>query len=140
MQCGLGWEPAQSAGMGVDMTQRAAMFEASLDLMQKLWAGEVVSEARFWNIENARISPLPAQRSKCGWVLARQPHLIARANGGWLAGVTKLDHAAATQAVKSVPTVVRGVWTQSYGCGDTQGYFHCRPCCHSPVIQTAHGQ
>ena len=98
MQCGLGWEPAQSAGMGVDMTQRAAMFEASLDLMQKLWAGEVVSEARFWNIENARISPLPAQKVEV-WVGAGAPAALnrtARMADGWLASPS-LDHAAATR-------------------------------------------
>lgn len=98
MQCGLGWEPAQSAGMGVDMTQRAAMFEASLDLMQKLWAGEVVSEARFWNIENARISPLPAQNIEV-WVGAGAPAALnrtARMADGWLAS-PGLDHAAAAQ-------------------------------------------
>lgn len=87
MQCGLGWEPEQSAGMGVDIKQRAAMFETSLDLMQRLWAGETVSEGRFWNIENARIAPLPAQQIEV-WVGAGAPAALnraARMAHGWLA-------------------------------------------------------
>ena len=87
MQCGLGWEPEQSAGMGVDIKQRAAMFETSLDLMQRLWAGETVNEGRFWNIENARIAPLPAQRIEV-WVGAGAPAALnraARMADGWLA-------------------------------------------------------
>ena len=35
MQCGLGGLPHQSAGMGVDMSQRVAMFEDSLSKTQQ---------------------------------------------------------------------------------------------------------
>ena len=98
MQCGLGWEPHQSAGMGVDIKKRAAMFEASLEVMQRLWAGEMVSEDRFWNIQDARISPLPAQNIEV-WVGAGAPaalHRTARMAEGWLAS-PGLDRVSAAQ-------------------------------------------
>ena len=96
MQCGLGWEPHQSAGMGVDIKQRAAMFEASLEVMQRLWAGETVSENRFWNIQDAHIAPLPAQSIEV-WVGSGAPaalHRTARMAEGWLASPS-LDRATA---------------------------------------------
>jgi len=96
MQCGLGWEPHQSAGMGVDIKQRAAMFEASLEVMQRLWAGETVSENRFWNIQDAHIAPLPAQSIEV-WVGSGAPaalHRTARMGEGWLASPS-LDRATA---------------------------------------------
>ena len=96
MQCGLGWEPHQSAGMGVDIKQRAAMFEASLEIMQRLWAGETVSENRFWNIQDAHIAPLPAQSIEV-WVGSGAPaalHRTARMAEGWLASPS-LDRATA---------------------------------------------
>ena len=98
MQCGLGWEPHQSSGMGVDIKQRAAMFEASLQLMQRLWAGETVSENRFWNIQDAHIAPLPAQNIEV-WVGSGAPaalHRTARMAEGWLASPS-LDRATAAQ-------------------------------------------
>jgi len=98
MQCGLGWDPAQSAGMGVDMTKRAAMFESSLEVMQRLWAGETVSEDRFWRIRDARIAPLPANSVEV-WVGAGAPaalHRTARMAEGWIA-TPSLGRAAAAQ-------------------------------------------
>ncbi|MBK88298.1 MAG: hypothetical protein CMQ44_05530 [Gammaproteobacteria bacterium] len=98
MQCGLGWDPAQSAGMGVDMTKRAAMFESSLEVMQRLWAGETVSEDRFWHIRDARIAPLPANNVEV-WVGAGAPaalHRTARMAEGWIA-TPSLGRAAAAQ-------------------------------------------
>ena len=98
MQCGLGWEPHQSAGMGVDIKKRAAMFEANLEVMQRLWAGETVSESRFWNIQEAHIAPLPAQNIEV-WVGSGAPaalHRTARMAEGWLASPS-LDRATAAQ-------------------------------------------
>ena len=103
MQCGLGWEPHQSAGMGVDIKQRAAMFEASLEVMQRLWAGETVSENRFWNIQDAHIAPLPAQSIEV-WVGAGAPaalHRTARMAEGWLASPS-LDRATAAHQLLSL--------------------------------------
>lgn len=92
LQCGLGGEPAQSAGMGVEMANRVAMFEDSLSVMQRLWQGETVSHNRFWPLDNACISPTPAQPVEV-WVGASVPKAIRRAarlGDGWLA-VPSLD-------------------------------------------------
>ena len=58
MQCALGGDTRQSAGMGVNLSQRVAMFEDCLSIMQQLWAGERVDHDRFWRLEGARISSL----------------------------------------------------------------------------------
>jgi len=86
MQCGLGGLPEQSAGMGVDMSQRVAMFEDSLIIMRQLWAGKTVNHDRFWGLKNARIAPLPAQDIEV-WIGATAPAAInrtARLAEGWL--------------------------------------------------------
>ena len=87
MQCGLGGEKRQSAGMGVDLHQRGKMFEASLEILRSLWAGEEVTETKYWNVSRARISPLPPEPIDV-WVGSAVPKAIertARMGDGWLA-------------------------------------------------------
>lgn len=93
LQCGLGGDPRQSAGMGVAMGQRAAMFETALDAVRALWRGETISLERFWPVVGARISPLPPEPVEV-WVGAMAPPAIdraARLAEGWLAspGLTR---------------------------------------------------
>lgn len=87
MQCGLGSEPRQAAGMGTRLKDRPGMFEASLTLMQALWRGEEVSEQRYWHIECARISPLPPEPIDVWVGSVAQPAInrTARMAQGWLA-------------------------------------------------------
>ena len=47
--------------MGIDMKQRGGLFEAHLDVMRALWAGEAVTETKYWNLKDATISPRPAE-------------------------------------------------------------------------------
>ena len=87
LQCALGGERPQSEGMGVNMKYRVPMFEDSLDIMRRLWAGETVTHERFWNIKNARIAPLPAKNIEV-WVGSSAPAALnrtARLAEGWLA-------------------------------------------------------
>ncbi len=87
MQCGLGGERRQSAGMGVDIHKRGKMFEASLEVLRTLWAGEEVTETKYWNLSRARISPLPPEPIDV-WVGSAVPKAIdrtARMAEGWLA-------------------------------------------------------
>ena len=87
LQCALGGDAAQSAALGVDMSRRVGMFEASLELMRALWRGETVSEDRYWHIENARINPVPAEPVEV-WIGAQAPAAVrrtARMADGWLA-------------------------------------------------------
>lgn len=98
MQCGLGSEPGQAAGMGTRLKDRAPMFEASLTLMQALWRGETVSEQRYWQIDKARISPLPPEPIDVWVGSVAQPAInrTARMAQGWLAspGLTPEQAAA----------------------------------------------
>jgi alkanesulfonate monooxygenase SsuD/methylene tetrahydromethanopterin reductase-like flavin-dependent oxidoreductase (luciferase family) len=87
MQCGLGGDPRQAAGMGTSLNNRVAMFEASLTIMRQLWAGETVSAQSPWSFTAARISPQPPTPIDV-WVGAQADRAIrrtARLAEGWLA-------------------------------------------------------
>ena len=87
MQCSLGGDPKQADGMGVNLKHRVSMFEDALNIMQALWRGECVTHKRYWNIKNARISPVPAESVEI-WIGAMAPPAInraARMAQGWLA-------------------------------------------------------
>jgi len=87
MQCGLGADANQAAGMGTQLKHRVGMFESALTIMQALWRGETVSEDRYWQIDSARISPLPPEPIDV-WVGSVAPAAInrtARMAQGWLA-------------------------------------------------------
>ena len=87
LQCALGGDARQSAGMGVDLRQRVAMFESSLAVVRRLWAGETVTYDAPWNITEARISPLPPESIDV-WIGAQAATAIrrtARLAEGWLA-------------------------------------------------------
>ena len=86
MQCGLG-DDRQGVSMGNPPKQRAAMFEAGLEVMRTLWRGEEASEERYWNIRRARISPTPPKPVDV-WVGSMAVPAInraARLAEGWLA-------------------------------------------------------
>jgi alkanesulfonate monooxygenase SsuD/methylene tetrahydromethanopterin reductase-like flavin-dependent oxidoreductase (luciferase family) len=87
LQCALGGDPRQSAGMGTSLNARVPMFEASLAIMQRLWRGETVTAGAPWPMTNARISPLPPEPIAV-WVGAQADPAIrrtARLAQGWLA-------------------------------------------------------
>ncbi len=86
LQCGLG-DDRQAGGLGIDMSKRVGMFNASLEIMRALWAGETVTDTRYWPIENATINPVPAEPVEV-WVGSVVPAAInrtARVAEGWLA-------------------------------------------------------
>ncbi len=87
LQCGLGGDPRQAAGMSAPLGARAAMFEESLTLLRRLWAGETVTTDRFWHIAEARIAPSPPEPIDV-WIGAQAPPALertARMAEGWLA-------------------------------------------------------
>lgn len=86
LQCALGGDAQQFGAMGTDIGRRVGMFEDSLAIMQALWAGETVSHDRYWQIRDARISPVPEEQVEV-WVGAQAPAAInraARLAHGWL--------------------------------------------------------
>ncbi len=87
LQCALGGDRRQSRGMGVDPSQRVGMFEESLDIMRRVWAGEEVTQQGYWQIDHARISPRPSEPVEV-WIGSMAPAAInrtARMAEGWLA-------------------------------------------------------
>ncbi|MGE0622223.1 MAG: LLM class flavin-dependent oxidoreductase [Pseudomonadales bacterium] len=98
LQCGLGGDRRQAAGMSSSFEHRRDLFERSLVLLRRLWAGEEVSsDDPPWPIERARISPLPPEPIEV-WIGSQAPVAIrrtARMAEGWLAspGLTE-DQAA----------------------------------------------
>ena len=100
MQCALGGDVKQSAGMGVDLRLRRSMFEQSLATIRALWRGETVSLDGRWRLGEARISPLPPEPVEV-WIGASAPAAIdraARLGDGWLADPS-LDEAGAERAI-----------------------------------------
>lgn len=97
LQCGLGGDPRQSAGMGTLLADRVNAFEASLDTLRRLWAGERLTRTTPWAFEAARISPLPPQPIEV-WIGAQAPKALQRAarmGEGWLASPGLTVEAAA---------------------------------------------
>lgn len=87
MQCGLGRDESQFAGMGTTMRVRPSAFEQSLDILRRLWAGETVSSDGRFRLEGARISPLPPEPIEV-WIGAGAEVSIERAarmGEAWLA-------------------------------------------------------
>ena len=100
MQCGLGDEP-QGSKMGIDLSKRVGMFMASLRTLQALWSGKTTSEARYWNIKDAVICPVPEEPVEV-WVGAGADRAIKRAasvGDAWL-GSPALTLDAAGDALK----------------------------------------
>ncbi len=87
MQCAVGPADVQFSGMGVDPRYRPSMFEESLDLMRRLWAGETVSGSRRFDFTDARIAPLPTEGVEV-WIGGEVDAALERAarlGDGWLA-------------------------------------------------------
>ena len=93
LQCALGGDRRQSAGMGVELARRVPMFEQGLAIVRALWRGERVTRGPF---EGARISPLPPEPIEV-WIGASANVAIDRAaklGDAWL-GDPGMDEATA---------------------------------------------
>jgi alkanesulfonate monooxygenase SsuD/methylene tetrahydromethanopterin reductase-like flavin-dependent oxidoreductase (luciferase family) len=78
MQCALGGGAGQFAAFGLSEKERRSRFEASLDVVRRLCAGEEVSMESPFAIERARIAPVPPERLEV-WIGASAPPAIDRA-------------------------------------------------------------
>jgi alkanesulfonate monooxygenase SsuD/methylene tetrahydromethanopterin reductase-like flavin-dependent oxidoreductase (luciferase family) len=87
MQCGLGYGDKEFAAFGINPKHRPSRFEESLDIMRRLWAGEIVSHQGRWQVQEAQISPTPPERIEI-WIAAQAEPAIERAarlGDGWIA-------------------------------------------------------
>ncbi|MGH9190624.1 MAG: LLM class flavin-dependent oxidoreductase [Acidimicrobiales bacterium] len=99
LQCGLGDGAAQFAGMGTELRHRRQRFEAALDVVRRLLAGEEVNTDGPWRISGARIGPRPPEPVTVWIAAAAEPGLdrAARLGDGWLAGPAVPVDAAGAQ-------------------------------------------
>lgn len=88
LQCGLGHGEREFAAFGINARHRPSRFEESLQIMQRLWAGETVTHHGRWQIESAQIAPTPPEKIEV-WIAAQAEPAIERAarlGDGWIAG------------------------------------------------------
>jgi len=99
-QCGLGDGEAQFLAMGANIKQRPSAFEEAFDIIKRLLAGETVSSQGRFVLENARVSPRPAEPVEY-WIGASARVSIdraARIADGWLASPSLTLNRAREQA------------------------------------------
>ncbi len=84
---GVGWNPVEYEGLGMDFATRGRMIEEQVDLMRRLWTEPIVTyEGRYHRITEAGINPLPVQRPIPVWMGGHADVLLrrtARMGDGW---------------------------------------------------------
>ena len=88
LQCALGGDESQFAAMGTDLRHRPSRFEAALDIIRRLLAGETVDADGPYQVGGARISPVAPEPVEV-WIGASAPKAIdraARLGDGFLVG------------------------------------------------------
>lgn len=99
-QCAIGGGEDQFGPMGVPLAGRGARFEAALEAVTALLAGEVVDDPDGpWGLRQARISPTPPDPVEV-WIGGAGPKALARAarlGDTWYAGPELTDADAAAK-------------------------------------------
>jgi alkanesulfonate monooxygenase SsuD/methylene tetrahydromethanopterin reductase-like flavin-dependent oxidoreductase (luciferase family) len=88
LQCAIGGDDEQFAGLGVSPRSRPARFEAALSIIRRLLAGEEVTAGEPYPVTAARVGLVPQEPVEV-WVGGHAPAAIdraARMGDGWLAG------------------------------------------------------
>jgi len=78
MQCALGGGAEQFDALGVSLRTRPSRFEAALDIVRRLCAGEEVNTDAPFSIPHARIAPVPPQPFEV-WIGGAAPPAVDRA-------------------------------------------------------------
>jgi alkanesulfonate monooxygenase SsuD/methylene tetrahydromethanopterin reductase-like flavin-dependent oxidoreductase (luciferase family) len=78
MQCALGGGAEQFEALGASLRTRPSRFEAGLDIIRRLCAGEEVSTRAPYEIPSARISPVPTEPLEV-WIGGAAPPAVDRA-------------------------------------------------------------
>lgn len=102
LQCALGAGEHQFGAMGQSERTRASRFEACLDIIRRLVAGEKVNMDEPYAVREARIAPIPPEPLEV-WIGASADKAIdraARMGDGWMADAGVVPDAARTQADK----------------------------------------
>jgi alkanesulfonate monooxygenase SsuD/methylene tetrahydromethanopterin reductase-like flavin-dependent oxidoreductase (luciferase family) len=78
LQCAIGAGEGQFAALGADLRTRPSRFEAALDVVRRLLAGEVVTQESPFRIGPTRIAPITPEPLEV-WIGAAAPAAIDRA-------------------------------------------------------------
>jgi probable F420-dependent oxidoreductase len=90
---GTGWDEREFASVGTRKSERGARTDESLDLVQRLVAGETVNfEGRYTTLRDVEIGPAMPQRMPV-----------------WVAGGSQLAHAASPEEPRIAPAVLRRI-------------------------------
>jgi alkanesulfonate monooxygenase SsuD/methylene tetrahydromethanopterin reductase-like flavin-dependent oxidoreductase (luciferase family) len=77
---GLGYRRAEDDAFGVPEQGKARRFEANLDIVTRLWAGQAVTADLPWcRLESAQLSLLPVQDPPPVWLAANSDRAVRRA-------------------------------------------------------------
>ena len=94
----LGYRQTELEAFGTNRGERVARFEESLELMKRLWSGELVNfEGRFWQVHDARVAVAPVQKPYPPiWIAGQSESAVRRAaavGDGCLLGPQQSWHA-----------------------------------------------
>jgi len=78
LPCAVGGGSGQFAAMGVPMRERGARFEAGLDIVRRLLAGEAVTAGGPYPLDGVRVSPVPPEPVEV-WIGGTAPPAVDRA-------------------------------------------------------------
>ena len=85
---GVGWNPVEYEALGMEWKTRGARQAEQIEVLRRLWSGEVVSfEGRFHHIEKVTIEPPPVQRPIPIWLGGTSDAVVKRAArlaDGWM--------------------------------------------------------
>ncbi|MEM7254707.1 MAG: LLM class flavin-dependent oxidoreductase [Pseudomonadota bacterium] len=105
--------------MGRPTKGRGKLTDEALEIISRLWAGEKLTfEGEYFQLKNARISPLPVQKELPLWIGGSSKAAIrrtARLGTGWLAG---------REAAEDVGAVVDGIKAACVEAGRTIDHDH----------------
>jgi alkanesulfonate monooxygenase SsuD/methylene tetrahydromethanopterin reductase-like flavin-dependent oxidoreductase (luciferase family) len=87
LTCAIGGGERQFAGMGIDHARRPSRFEAGLDIIRRLLAGEIVTTDGPYRVHEAVVSPVPPEPVEVwiGGTAERAVDRAARLGDGFLA-------------------------------------------------------
>ena len=96
LQCAIGGEQQQFTGMGANHSRRTAHFEAGLDIIRRLLAGETVTADDPYRVREAVVSPVPPDPVEVwiGGTAERAVDRAARLGDGFLADAPLTPHQA----------------------------------------------
>jgi probable F420-dependent oxidoreductase len=85
---GVGWNHVEYGALGVDWKTRGARQAEQVEVLRRLWSGEVVSfTGRFHNLQDVSMLPLPVQRPIPIWFGGTSDAVVRRAarlGDGWM--------------------------------------------------------